>query len=46
MKRVVLACVVSLLATSAFAELSKDEVKRLNESVAVLTELVADDAAL
>ena len=39
MKRVVLACVVSLLATSAFAELSKDEVKRLNESVAVLTEL-------
>jgi len=39
MKRVVLACVVSLLATSAFAELSKDEVKRLNESGAVLTEL-------
>ncbi len=39
MKRVVFACVVSLLATSAFAELSKDEVKRLDESGAVLTEL-------
>ena len=39
MKRVVVACALSLVATSAFAELSKDEVKRLNESSVVLTEL-------
>jgi lipid-binding SYLF domain-containing protein len=39
MKRVVIACAVSLLATSAFAALSSDEVKRLNEAGAVVTEL-------
>ena len=39
MKRVVVAIALFLLATSAFAELSKDEVNRLNESGAVLTEL-------
>ena len=39
MKRVVIACVVSLVATSAFAELSKEEVKSLNESGIVVTEL-------
>src|SRR3954468_22518510 len=39
MKRVLMACAVSLLATSAFAALSKDEVKRLNDAGTILTEL-------
>jgi lipid-binding SYLF domain-containing protein len=39
MKRVVIACALSLLATSAFAALSKDEVKRLNDAGTILTEL-------
>src|ERR1700686_4989614 len=39
MKRVAVCCVLFLTAASAFAALSKDEVKRLNESATVLTEL-------
>src|SRR5262245_51094793 len=39
MKRVVMACAVSLVATSAFAALSSDEVKRLNESATIVSEL-------
>jgi lipid-binding SYLF domain-containing protein len=39
MKRVLMACALSLLATSAFAALSKDEVKRLNDAGTILTEL-------
>jgi lipid-binding SYLF domain-containing protein len=39
MKRVVIACAVLLLARSVFAELSKDEVKRLGEASTILTEL-------
>jgi lipid-binding SYLF domain-containing protein len=34
-----MACALSLLATSAFAALSKDEVKRLNDAGTILTEL-------
>ena len=39
MKKAVIACVLSLVASSAFATLSKDEVKRLNEAGPILTEL-------
>jgi len=39
MKRAGIACVALLLATAAFAELSHDEVKRLSEASAILTEL-------
>src|ERR1700686_4602903 len=39
MKRVAVCCVLFLTAASAFAALSKEEVKRLNESATVLTEL-------
>ena len=39
MKKAVLACVLSMVASSAFAALSKDEVKRLNEAGPILTEL-------
>lgn len=39
MKKAVLCVALSLVASSAFAELKKDEVKRLNESAAVLSEL-------
>src|SRR5947207_784947 len=39
MKRVVMACALSLLATSAFAALSTDEVKRLTESGQIISEL-------
>ena len=39
MKRVVMACAVSLVATSAFAALSSDEVKRLNEAATIVSEL-------
>src|SRR6266550_5410710 len=35
----VIACVMTLMASSAFAALSKDEVKRLQEGSAILTEL-------
>jgi lipid-binding SYLF domain-containing protein len=38
-KKVAICGVLVLTATSAFAELSKDEVKRLNESATILTEL-------
>jgi SH3 domain-containing YSC84-like protein 1 len=39
MKKAVIACVLSMVASSAFATLSKDEVKRLNEAGTILTEL-------
>jgi SH3 domain-containing YSC84-like protein 1 len=39
MKRVVIASILCLVASSAFATLSKDEVKRLSESGTILTEL-------
>ncbi len=39
MRKVVIACVLSLIATSAFAELSKDEAKRLSDAGTILTEL-------
>src|SRR5215471_3998165 len=39
MKTVACVCASMLLATSAFAELSKDEVKRLGEAGPILTEL-------
>jgi lipid-binding SYLF domain-containing protein len=39
MKRVVIACAMSLLATSAFATLSSDEVKRLTDAGVVVNEL-------
>jgi len=39
MKRVVMACAVSLMATSAFAALSSDEVKRLTEAGTIVNEL-------
>ena len=39
MKKAVIACVLSMVASSAFATLSKDEVKRLNEAGPILTEL-------
>ncbi|HEY7172095.1 MAG TPA: lipid-binding SYLF domain-containing protein [Vicinamibacterales bacterium] len=39
MKKVVIACAVSLLATSAFAALSSDEVKRLTDAGAIVNEL-------
>jgi lipid-binding SYLF domain-containing protein len=39
MRRVILGCMSLLIATSAFASLSKDEVKRLEESAAILREL-------
>ncbi len=39
MKKAVIACVLSMVASSAFATLSKDEVKRLNEAGPILSEL-------
>ena len=39
MKRVVMVCALSLMATSAFAALSADEVKRLTESGQIISEL-------
>ena len=39
MKRFGIACAALLMATAAFAELSKDEVKRLSEASTILTEL-------
>jgi lipid-binding SYLF domain-containing protein len=39
MKRIAIGCVFVLTAASAFAALSKDEVKRLHESATILTEL-------
>jgi SH3 domain-containing YSC84-like protein 1 len=39
MKRVLMACAVSLVATSAFAALSSDEVKRLSEAGTIVNEL-------
>ena len=39
MKKLIVASLVCLTATSAFAALSKDEVKRLSEAGAILTEL-------
>jgi lipid-binding SYLF domain-containing protein len=39
MKRVVLTCVLSMIASSTFATPSKDEVKRLNEAGTILSEL-------
>ncbi len=39
MKVAVICCAASLVAATAFAALSKDEVKRLNESATVITEL-------
>jgi lipid-binding SYLF domain-containing protein len=39
MKKIALACGLCLIASSAFAALSKDEVKRLNEAGTILTEL-------
>src|SRR3954470_9982771 len=39
MKRVVLTCVLSMIASSTFAAPSKDEVKRLNEAGTILSEL-------
>ncbi|HEX3703584.1 MAG TPA: lipid-binding SYLF domain-containing protein [Vicinamibacterales bacterium] len=39
MKKIALACSLCLIASSAFAALSKDEVKRLNEAGTILTEL-------
>jgi len=40
-KRFLLCCAAMLVASSAFAELSRDEVKRFTESAAILTELRA-----
>jgi lipid-binding SYLF domain-containing protein len=39
MKKAALVCALSLCAASAFATLSSDEVKRLNEAASILTEL-------
>jgi SH3 domain-containing YSC84-like protein 1 len=39
MKKAVIACVLLMLASSAFATVSKDEVKRLNDAGAILSEL-------
>ena len=39
MKKVAICCVLVLTAASAFAALSREEVKRLNESAAILSEL-------
>src|ERR1700733_7786767 len=39
MKKMAICCVLVLIAASAFAALSKDEVKRLNESATILSEL-------
>jgi lipid-binding SYLF domain-containing protein len=39
MKKVAICCVLVLTAASAFAALSKEQVKRLNESAAILSEL-------
>jgi len=39
MKKIVVGCTLCLLATSAFAALSSDEVKRLNDAASILTEL-------
>jgi len=39
MKRVVMACALSLVATSAFATMSNDEIKRLTESGQIISEL-------
>jgi lipid-binding SYLF domain-containing protein len=39
MKRLAICCVLVLTAASAFAALSREEVKRLNESAAILSEL-------
>ena len=39
MKKAGIACAALLIATAAFAELSKDEVKRLSEASTILTEL-------
>ena len=39
MKKVAMCCAVCLVAASAFAALSKDEVKRLNDSATILGEL-------
>src|SRR5438105_6516746 len=39
MKKAVITCVVSMLASSAFATLSKDEIKRLNDAGTILSEL-------
>jgi len=39
MKRIVIACALSLAASSAFGEIKKDEAKRLNEAAVVLNEL-------
>jgi len=39
MKRVLTACVLCLFASSAFAEMSKDEVKRLHQAAQILTSL-------
>src|SRR5499427_6469182 len=39
MKKAAIACAALLIATAAFAELSKDEVKRLSEASTILTDL-------
>src|SRR5207248_737687 len=39
MKRLALACAVCLVASSAFATLTRDEVKRLHDAATILTEL-------
>jgi lipid-binding SYLF domain-containing protein len=39
MKKLIVGCMSLLIATAAFASLSKDEVKRLDESAAILREL-------
>src|SRR4029077_20356190 len=39
MKKAVIACVLLMLASSAFTTVSKDEVKRLNDAGAILSEL-------
>src|SRR4029450_6527584 len=39
MKKIILACMSLAIATSAFGSLSKDEVKRLEESAAIVREL-------
>jgi len=39
MKKAVIACALLMLASSAFATVSKDEVKRLNDAGAILSEL-------
>jgi lipid-binding SYLF domain-containing protein len=47
MKKVILACMSLAIATSAFGSLSKDEVKRLEESAAIVRELrTAPDKAI